>query len=122
MGLNSVIGEGIGGLSGGQRQRILLARAVLGHPKLVLLDEATSSLDVSREAEILAKLKRSGITVLVCSHRPEVWTHADRLLEIRAGTVVESHLENTELLTIQVEPKRIDTTARRRAAAAPSAN
>jgi ATP-binding cassette subfamily B protein RaxB len=89
LGLNNPIGEGMGGLSGGQRQRVLLARALAGKPKLLLLDEATSSLDVATETNIIARLKKSGMTVLVCSHRPEVWMHADRLLEIESGTVVE---------------------------------
>jgi len=93
--LNTPVSETVGGLSGGQRQRLLLARAMLGSPKLVLLDEATSSLDVAREAAILSRLRRTGVTVLVCSHRPEVWTHADRLLEIVGGAVVERRAKST---------------------------
>ncbi len=95
MQLNTPVGDNLGGLSGGQRQRLLLARALLENPKLLLLDEATSSLDVAREATILSRLKRRGITILVCSHRPEVWTHADRLIEIAGGELTTKQTRST---------------------------
>ncbi|MFO0462759.1 MAG: peptidase domain-containing ABC transporter [Burkholderiales bacterium] len=89
MQLNTGIGEGMTGLSGGQRQRIVLARALIGAPKLLVFDEATSSLDVEGEAELLMKLRERGVTLILCSHRPEVWTFADRVFDVRDGTVNE---------------------------------
>jgi ABC-type bacteriocin/lantibiotic exporter with double-glycine peptidase domain len=79
MGLNTFIGEGVAGLSGGQRQRLLIARAVLGLPRLLILDEATSSLDVHMEADILRALRSKGATTILIAHRPEVWALADRV-------------------------------------------
>jgi len=79
MRLSTQIGESMAGLSGGQRQRLLIARAVLARPKLLVLDEATSSLEVKVEAEILGALRRSGTTLLLFAHRPEVWALADRI-------------------------------------------
>lgn len=82
MGLNTPIGEGLTGLSGGQRQRVLIARALVGKPALCVFDEATSSLDVEGEATLLAKLRATGITLVLCSHRPEVWRFADAVYKV----------------------------------------
>ena len=90
MRLNTGIGEGMTGLSGGQRQRIILARALINSPKMLVLDEATSSLDVEGEADILRNLRRLGVTLIICSHRPEVWKFADRILDVRDGRVFDS--------------------------------
>lgn len=89
MQLNTGVGEGMTGLSGGQRQRILLARALIGLPKLLVFDEATSSLDVEGEAEILRNLRELGVTLILCSHRPEVWKFADKIVDIREGRAFE---------------------------------
>jgi ATP-binding cassette, subfamily B, bacterial CvaB/MchF/RaxB len=89
MQLNTGVGEGMTGLSGGQRQRIMLARALIGQPKLLVFDEATSSLDVEGEAEILRNLRALGATLIICSHRPEVWRFADRIYDIREGRAFE---------------------------------
>lgn len=89
MKLHSQATEHSGGLSGGQRQRLLIARAILGGPKLIVLDEATASLEVARESAIIRRLRDTGATLVVISHRPEVWSLADRLLEIVDGEIRE---------------------------------
>jgi ATP-binding cassette, subfamily B, bacterial CvaB/MchF/RaxB len=93
MQLNTGVGEGMTGLSGGQRQRILLARALIGQPKLLVFDEATSSLDVEGEAEILRRLRELGVTLILCSHRPEVWKFADKIVEVREGRAFDVTLD-----------------------------
>lgn len=90
MQLNTGVGEGMTGLSGGQRQRIILARALIGNPKMLVFDEATSSLDVEGEAELLARLRQRGATLILCSHRPEVWKFADRVYDVRNGSLVNA--------------------------------
>ena len=87
MGLSTRVGEGFSALSGGQRQRLLVARAVLAEPQLIVLDEATSSLEVAIEAQILGALKKRGTTLILLAHRPEVWALADRIytLDSRGG-------------------------------------
>jgi ATP-binding cassette, subfamily B, bacterial CvaB/MchF/RaxB len=89
MQLNTGVGEGMTGLSGGQRQRIVLARALIGAPRLLVFDEATSSLDVEGEAELLARIRLRGVTLILCSHRPEVWKFADRVIDVNEGGIRE---------------------------------
>lgn len=85
MGLETKIAEGRAGLSAGQRQRILLARAAVLKPKLLILDEATSNIDVALEAEVLAAFRATRAAILLITHRPEAWAGADQLLEVAGG-------------------------------------
>lgn len=85
MGLSTPVAEGRGGLSAGQRQRILLARSVIRPPKLLVLDEATSNIDVALEADILAALRSTGATILLITHRPEAWAGADQIFDLVGG-------------------------------------
>ena len=93
MRLNSLVAEEMTGLSGGQRQRLLLARALVGKPKILILDEATSSLDVKTESKIMANLRALKTTMIVVSHRPEIWSFGDEVIEISDGKI--SLLEST---------------------------
>jgi ATP-binding cassette subfamily C protein len=92
LGLDTVVGDRGVRLSGGERQRIALARALLRQPALLVLDEATSSLDAESEAAIQEALDRmSGQrTVVVIAHRLATVRHADAIYVLEAGRVVQS--------------------------------
>lgn len=72
------------GLSGGQRQRILIARALYRRPSLLVLDEATSQLDVATERLVLQNLKSLGITIIMSAHRPDAISLADLVYSVQA--------------------------------------
>ncbi|HET8584144.1 MAG TPA: ATP-binding cassette domain-containing protein, partial [Casimicrobiaceae bacterium] len=78
-------------LSGGQRQRIAIARAILADPNVLILDDATSAVDATKEHEIRAALAEvmAGRTTLVIAHRPATIALAERVAVIEDGRVVE---------------------------------
>jgi ATP-binding cassette subfamily B protein len=89
-GLDTRVGEQGLSLSGGQRQRLALARAVIGRPRVLVLDDPLSALDVHTEAlveEALARVLR-GTTALLVVHRPSTIALADRVAYLRDGTIV----------------------------------
>ncbi|MEV8438492.1 ABC transporter ATP-binding protein [Actinosynnema sp. NPDC051121] len=88
-GLDTRIGEQGLSLSGGQRQRLALARAVAGHPAVLVLDDPLSALDVHTEAEVEAALRRvlKGVTALVVAHRPSTVQLADRVAMLVDGRI-----------------------------------
>jgi ATP-binding cassette subfamily B protein len=96
-GLDTRIGEQGLSLSGGQRQRLALARAVLGRPRVLVLDDPLSALDVHTEAQVEAALRRvlSSTTALVVAHRPSTVLLADRVALLEDGriTAVGTHSE-----------------------------
>jgi ABC-type transport system involved in Fe-S cluster assembly fused permease/ATPase subunit len=87
----SKVGEGGTKISGGELQRIAIARAMLQDPQIVLLDEATSSVDTETEAHIQESLKRltSGRTTFVIAHRLSTVVNADLILVVHEGEIVE---------------------------------
>ncbi|HSR09890.1 MAG TPA: lipid A export permease/ATP-binding protein MsbA, partial [Thermodesulfobacteriota bacterium] len=107
-GYDTIIGEQGVKLSGGERQRISIARALLKNAPILILDEATSSLDSESEIEVQKALEHlmQGRTTLVIAHRLSTIRKADRIMVISGGTVVEEGTHD-ELLARQGEYKKL---------------
>jgi subfamily B ATP-binding cassette protein MsbA len=90
-GYRTVVGERGSTLSGGEKQRVAIARALLRDPKILILDEATSSLDNESEAAVQAALETllQGRTALVIAHRLSTIRDADRIVVLQHGHIVE---------------------------------
>lgn len=98
-GFDTYIGPGGASLSGGEAQRITIARALLNRPKILLMDEPTSSLDSDSESILLQSLLelKKNMTIVVASHRLETVKHADKIVILEHGRVVQEGT-HTELL------------------------
>jgi len=88
-GMNSIVGERGAKISGGQRQRIALARALVGHPKLLVLDEVTTALDPQTEAAVCSTMLklRGEMAILAISHQPAIMESADLVYHIEHGQI-----------------------------------
>ncbi|HRE29285.1 MAG TPA: ATP-binding cassette domain-containing protein, partial [Anaerolineales bacterium] len=99
-GYDTLVGEGGAILSGGQRQLISFARALLADPRILILDEATSSIDTQTERVIQAALERllAGRTAFVIAHRLSTITRADLIVVLDRGRIIEqgSHAQLLE--------------------------
>lgn len=103
-GLQTMISEGGDNLSVGQRQLVCLARALLKRSKILVLDEATSSIDMKTDAQVQATIRREfvqkGVTVITVAHRLDTVLGYDKILVLDAGTPVEMGPPD-ELLKLQ---------------------
>lgn len=88
MGYQTLVGDMGTVLSGGQKQRVLLARALYKRPQLLVLDEATSHLDLARETAVNAHIAALAMTRIVIAHRPETIASVERVVEIGQGRIV----------------------------------
>ena len=128
-GYETYIEEGSPNLSGGQKQRLAIARALIGDPRILILDEATSSLDPESEALVNANLLRiaRGRTMVIVSHRLSSLTECDRILVLEQGKVMDIAPHRTLLERCPVyrqlwaqQNRHLDSQGPRHAALAPS--
>ncbi|MDR0886772.1 MAG: NHLP bacteriocin export ABC transporter permease/ATPase subunit [Clostridiales Family XIII bacterium] len=89
MGLHTVLSEDSGTISGGQQQRILIARAIVGKPKILYFDEATSALDNVTQAMVTESLEQLHATKVVIAHRLSTVMNCDRILVMDKGHIIE---------------------------------
>ena len=91
-GLDTPIGTRGMSISGGQKQRLALARALVGKPKILILDDCTSALDSRTEAALWERLHEvmPGMTAILITHRPDTLERADNIFVLEEGKVIES--------------------------------
>lgn len=118
-GLDAVVGEGGLTLSGGQRQRIALARALAGHPRILILDDATSAIDATTERIIFGHLREhfADTTIITIAHRHSTLEIADRIALMESGAVtavgdlptMRSNRKFSHLMDLSFQPKVADS-------------
>lgn len=89
MGMHTLISEGSGGISGGQKQRLMIARALIGKPKILLFDEATSALDNITQKIVSDNIDKLKCTRIVIAHRLSTIKNCNRIIVIDKGTICE---------------------------------
>ena len=108
----TIVGERGFSLSGGQRQRLAIARAILADPRVLILDDATSAVDPTKEHEIRDALAEvmAGRTTIVIAHRPATVALADRVVLVDGGRVAASGTHD-ELLATNARYREVLATA-----------
>ncbi|MBD24649.1 MAG: hypothetical protein CMG46_06545 [Candidatus Marinimicrobia bacterium] len=89
MGMHTILTEGTTSLSGGQVQRLLIARALVGQPRILLFDEATSALDNKTQRIVSDSLKKLSVTRIAIAHRLSTVQNADRIYVMDTGRIIE---------------------------------
>ncbi len=100
MAYSTPIGDIGTGLSGGQKQRILLARALYKRPKIIVLDEATSHLDVENESKVNDSIQKIFMTRILVAHRPETISSAERVVVLQNGMIHNDEIKNLSSIVI----------------------
>lgn len=89
MGIHTMLGESCNTISGGQQQRILIARAIVGNPKILIFDEATSALDNITQAAVSSNLDKMDVTRIVVAHRLSTIKNCSRIFVLKDGRIAE---------------------------------
>jgi ABC-type bacteriocin/lantibiotic exporter with double-glycine peptidase domain len=89
MGMHTAMNDGGTSLSGGQRQRLMIARALAGKPRILLMDEATSALDNKTQSIVTESVSRLNLTRITIAHRLSTITSVDRVIVLDQGQVVQ---------------------------------
>jgi ATP-binding cassette, subfamily B, bacterial CvaB/MchF/RaxB len=106
MGYQTLVGDMGTTLSGGQKQRVLLARALYRRPRVLILDEATSHLDVAREAQVNEAIARMRVTRIVIAHRLQTLASVERVVELHDGRVRRDEPATVYIRRLQIEAER----------------
>lgn len=88
-GYNTILGEGGNKLSGGQRQLVGIARALYTKRPILILDEASSALDLTTEIEVMDYINKLGVTLIMITHRPSTLDKCNKVFEVNRGSVIE---------------------------------